>query len=159
MSLSLALSKLVESVPSNGIDFEYCAVQTTEIRTFTLQNTTQSAYKFAVKLDDQCEAFKVFPMQGKYLKPSILVLLKPGLKQDVEIHFTPLEAKVIISTAIIEFIQGESVQQKVLRMSGIGKFPFLSINNDKLDFETLTVGRVETKHLQLKNQSQVKAKF
>jgi len=42
-------------------------------------------------------------------------------------------------------------------MSGIGKFPFVSMNHEKLDFESLIVGKTLTKSITLKNYSQVKA--
>lgn len=44
-------------------------------------------------------------------------------------------------------------------MSGIGKFPFVNLSNDKLDFESLIVGKTLTKTVVLRNFSQVKAKF
>lgn len=44
-------------------------------------------------------------------------------------------------------------------MSGIGKFPYVNISHEKLDFESLTVGKTLTKNIQLRNHSQVKAIF
>jgi hypothetical protein len=44
-------------------------------------------------------------------------------------------------------------------MSGIGKFPFITVNHEKLDFETLTVGKVTSKTIDLRNYSQVKAEY
>ena len=42
-------------------------------------------------------------------------------------------------------------------MSGIGKFPFITVNHEKLDFESLTVGKFTSKSIDLRNYSQVKA--
>ncbi len=44
-------------------------------------------------------------------------------------------------------------------MSGIGKFPFVSINHERLDFESLTVGKEASKTVSLRNYSLVKAEF
>ena len=44
-------------------------------------------------------------------------------------------------------------------MSGIGKFPFITVNHEKLDFESLTVGKVTHKTIDVRNYSQVKAEF
>lgn len=44
-------------------------------------------------------------------------------------------------------------------MSGIGKFPFVNLSNEKLDFESLTVGKESVKIVELRNFSQVKAQF
>jgi P pilus assembly chaperone PapD len=44
-------------------------------------------------------------------------------------------------------------------MSGIGKFPFITVNHEKLDFESLTVGKVTQKTIDVRNYSQVKAEF
>lgn len=74
------------------------------------------------------------------------------------ITFTPEEAKVIIATAVIKF-SGAEDGSKVLKMSAIGKYPFLTINHEKFDFETLLVGKVAEKDVILKNSSLVPANF
>lgn len=72
--------------------------------------------------------------------------------------FTPEEAKVIIATAVIKF-SGAEDGTKVLKMSAIGKYPFLTINHEKFDFETLLVGKIVEKDVILKNSSLVPANF
>lgn len=49
--------------------------------------------------------------------------------------------------------------QRVLKMSGIGKFPFVSINHERLDFEQLTVGKELSKSVTLRNYSLVRAEY
>jgi hypothetical protein len=44
-------------------------------------------------------------------------------------------------------------------MSGIGKFPFVNLSNEKLNFESLTVGTELVKTVELRNFSQVKAQY
>ena len=86
-------------------------------------------------------------------------MLKAGAKKEITITFCPVEAKVIISSAVFKFFEGEHTGQRVVKMSGIGKFPFVSINHEKLDFESLTVGKEAHKTIQLRNYSLVKAEF
>ena len=77
----------------------------------------------------------------------------------MSVTFSPVEAKVVVSTAVFKFQEGVKRASKVLKMSGIGKFPFVSLNHEKLDFESLTVGKSLAKTIELRNYSQVKAQF
>ena len=82
----------------------------------------------------------------------------PKQKQEVTIQFTPEEAKVVIATVVVKF-SGAEEGTKVLKMSAIGKYPFLTINQEKFDFEQLLVGKVTSKDVVLKNNSLVPAHF
>lgn len=88
----------------------------------------------------------------------VLGIITSKMKQDITISFQPEEAKVIIATAIVKFSNAEE-GTKVLKMSAIGKYPFVTLNQEKFDFETLLVGKVSSKEVVLKNQSLVPAKF
>jgi hypothetical protein len=79
------------------------------------------------------------------------VTLHQGQKKEIKLNFTPEEAKVIVSTAIFRFKDGDKTIQKILKMSGIGKFPFVHIDHDKLNFESMTVGKSDTKRIILRN--------
>lgn len=59
---------------------------------------------------------------------------------------------------MFKFSEGEE-GNKVLKISAIGKYPFLTINSEKIDFETLLVGKVVEKEIILKNHSLVPALF
>jgi hypothetical protein len=65
---------------------------------------------------------------------------------------------VVIATTVFKF-SGAEEGSKVLKLSAIGKYPFLTINQERFDFETLLVGKVAQKEVILKNQSLVPAKF
>lgn len=88
----------------------------------------------------------------------ILGYLVPRATQEIQISYAPEEAKVCIATALFKFSEGEEVT-KTLKMSAIGKFPFLNLNQTKIDFEELLVGKVESRKLMLKNNSTVPASF
>lgn len=59
---------------------------------------------------------------------------------------------------MFKFSNGEE-GTRVLKMSAIGKYPFLTINQERFDFETLLVGKIASKEVMLKNQSLVPDKF
>lgn len=56
----------------------------------------------------------------------------------------------MIASAVFKFHDGEE-SSRVLKISAIGKYPFLTLNQDKIDFETLLVGKVSQKEILLKN--------
>jgi len=85
--------------------------------------------------------------------------MRPGGKREISISFKPEEAKVIISTAVFTFTEGDKTCTKVLKMSGIGKYPYVNLSDDKLNFESLTVGKSLSKTVELRNHSQVTACF
>ena len=86
-------------------------------------------------------------------------MLKAGAKQEIKVTFMPDEAKVTVSTAVFNFSEGNNTLQRVLKMSGIGKFPFVSLNHERLDFEQLTVGKDLSKSVTLRNYSLVRAEY
>ena len=47
----------------------------------------------------------------------------------------------------------------MLKLSAIGKFPFLTVSTDKLDFDELLVGKTLTKEIYLRNTSAVPFDF
>ena len=66
---------------------------------------------------------------------SFIAHLRPGGRKEFKIYFTPEEAKVIIASAVFNFREGDKSHTSVLKMSGIGKFPFVNISEEKLNFE------------------------
>lgn len=87
---------------------------------------------------------------GKLKNNDYLGIIMAKQKQEITFSFTPDEAKVIIASAVFKF-SGSEEGSKVLKLSAIGKYPFLTINQEKFDFETLLVGKVATKEVILKN--------
>jgi hypothetical protein len=88
----------------------------------------------------------------------LLGYLTAKQSQEIRIEYTPEEAKVQIATALFKFSEGEDFT-KTLKISAIGKYPFLILNQDKIDFEEILVGKVDSKKLVLKNKSTVPASF
>lgn len=63
---------------------------------------------------------------------------------------------MIVGTVVLE-VEGES--QRVLRLSGVGKYPYLSGSAGEIDFGQVLVTKIVTRELVLKNSSEVPAQF
>jgi hypothetical protein len=50
----------------------------------------------------------------------------PNTVNNFKIEFTPKQANVIVGTIILE---SDAEEQKVFRLSAVGKYPYLSINS------------------------------
>ncbi len=97
----------------SGIDFEYCGVKTTHTRKFEIQNITDTSIHFEIEHED---VFLFKPAHGR---------IAPKQKAEITITYTPEEAKVVISQAIVK-LSGQNAGEAVfkLKTSAIGKYPF-----------------------------------
>ena len=62
---SQILTKIIDSIPLEGIDFEYCAVKQLETKSFTLPNQSSSLIQFEVLMDLENTSFILEPLKGK----------------------------------------------------------------------------------------------
>lgn len=67
--------------------------------------------------------------------------LSPKQKKEVTITFRTDEAKVIIATVVVKVQEGANELTKVIKLSAIGKYPFLTLDQHSFDFENLLVGK------------------
>jgi len=67
--------------------------------------------------------------------------LAPKQKKEVSISFKTDEAKVIIATMVVRVQEGANELSKVVKMSAIGKYPFMTLDAQSFDFENLLVGK------------------
>ena len=58
----------------------------------------------------------------------LLGTLKPKQKQEVAITFMSDEAKVIIATIIVKLAEGATEVTRVIKVSAIGKYPFITLD-------------------------------
>lgn len=70
--------------------------------------------------------------------------LGPKQKTEIQISFITEEAKVIIATLVFKVMEGGSELTKVLKMSALGKYPFVTLDQTSFDFENLLVGKTST---------------
>jgi hypothetical protein len=73
-----------------------------------------------------------------------LGVLGPKQKKEVTVSFRTEEAKVIIATLVIKVHEGASELTKVVKLSAIGKYPFMTLDQQSFDFENLLVGKTSS---------------
>lgn len=83
----------------------------------------------------------------------------PRQKKEVSITFESDEAKVIIATILVKIGEGSTEVTKILKVSAIGKYPFITLDAKDIDFSTLLVGKTTSRELQLQNSSLVTTSF
>ena len=71
----------------------------------------------------------------------VLGVLAAKSKKEVKISFRSSEAKVIIASVVIKVTEGANELTKVLKMSALGKYPFITLDQTSFDFENLLVGK------------------
>jgi len=77
----------------------------------------------------------------------------------VTVSFCTDEAKVIIASAVILVSEGSTELSKVLKMSAIGKYPFMTLDQKSFDFGNLLVGKTASQVFSLQNASLVPTKY
>lgn len=76
--------------------------------------------------------------------------------QEITISFKSNEAKVVIGLIVFKFSDASNPAleiTKTLKVSAIGKYPFITIDQSSIDFTTLLVGKSETKEIVICNSS------
>ena len=67
--------------------------------------------------------------------------LGPRQKKEIVISFKTGEAKVIIASIVVRVTADGNEMTKVLKLSAIGKYPFVTLDASSFDFENLLVGK------------------
>lgn len=88
-------------------------------------------------------------------------MLQAGKKQEVTIGFKTDEAKVQVALILFKLQDMSSGQEmtRSLKVSAIGKYPFITINQEQIDFEELLIGKTCTKEITITNSSPVPTSF
>ena len=138
-----AKSKLAsESIPNN-IDLGFCAVGQLTMRQYVLFNPTSTEKQF----NFDKSAYQFEPSAGR---------LPPRGQVNLTLSYVPQDATVLVATTVLQVAEEPD---RVIKISSIGKYPFITTNSAKVDFESLIVGKQATKELIIKNQSPVPAVF
>ena len=77
-------------------------------------------------------------------------------KKEITVVFNSTEAKVIVGTMVCKLAKGDEEKTRILKMSAMSKYPFITLNQEKIDFEGLLVGKVNQETITVKNASLVK---
>jgi len=139
----MANTKLISESFPDAIDFGFCTVGQNNIRTFTIINHTKQSCSF----NFDSSKFHFEPSHGSIAAKS---------SQEIKISFEPSEAIVVVANAVL-YVDEES--PRIIKLSAIGKYPYINLSTSKMDFEYLLLGKKATKDLIIKNISQVPAKF
>ena len=130
-------------VPTN-LDFGFCPVQEVETKTFNVTNDGEVPINFSW----QCEKpFTLSPMSGS---------IAPGEHTVITAQFKPTDASVFVAHCVCA-VPGHT--SHVIKLGGIGKYPFLSATSEKLEFGPVLTGQHMTQEFKLKNSSLVYARF
>ena len=140
------LSKFLDTVPKN-FELGYCGVHSTTRYPFQLHNFLQAPIRFEYLLDEGCP-FKIAPMRGT---------MAPRSKTEFMISYHPEMAHVDLASLVLRLNDGE--ETKVLKISAVSKYPYLSISHTRVDFEELIVGKTLVKEVLLQNNSFVPVTF
>ena len=132
------------NVPS-ALEFGYCAVKEKITKEFVLTNDGDLACSYNWKVS---EPFALEPPTGE---------LAPGESQTVTVSFNPMEVSVYVANAVcIVANNGYSVGCSI---KGVGKFPFITLSKNDVDFGDAYVGKSSVHSVRLFNHSLVPATF
>jgi hypothetical protein len=82
--------------------------------------------------------------------------LEPGTSCPVTASFYPQAGTVFVSTAVCRV---DGLEPREMKLTGVGKFTYLSASDTELDFGDVQTGNTSTRTITLRNQSLVNASF
>ena len=136
-------SHIFSKIPDT-IDFDFISVKNETYKVITLENISTKSILFKI---ENAEKFIFEPQEG------IIPIKK---KLDIKVKINPNYATVLIANARIILDQKYT---KIIRLSSIAKYPFISINKSNLDFGTVQIGHTKEQELIITNNESVPAKF
>jgi hypothetical protein len=101
-------------------------------------------------------------MVGRLLQIlTVLGILQPNKKQEVTLTFKTEEAKVLVTLFVVKLTDISNGQEltRTLKVSAIGKYPFITLSHESIDFKSLLIGKTESKEITITNSSLVPTSF
>ena len=138
-----AYSFILSQIPDT-IDFDFISVKNETIKTINLENISEQSILFKI---ENAEGFTFKPNQG------IIPIKK---KVEIKIKIIPNLANVLVANARIILDQK---YKKIIRLSSIAKYPYLSLNKSIIDFGSIQIGHTKEQELIVANNENVPAKF
>eukprot|EP00761_Pharyngomonas_kirbyi_P008384 gb/GECH01008395.1/.p1 GENE.gb/GECH01008395.1/~~gb/GECH01008395.1/.p1 ORF type:complete len:1352 (+),score=307.37 gb/GECH01008395.1/:1-4056(+) len=123
-------------------DFGFVPISETATTTISLKNSTKQNLKFSWNVKSP---FNVNPSQG---------IIEGGKSIRLEASFQVKQAAVFVASAVCELENEGSI---VFKISGIGKYPFIKLEDSCLDFGQIGIGKEKEKSFTIENLSNVKA--
>lgn len=137
-------SSITACIPE-ALDFGFCPIFEETSKVIVLQNPKS-------KNPSKINIINSSPF---VITPASAVVPGRG-KLEVTITYIPKEANVVVATVIFQ-VQNEP--DKVLKLSAIGKYSYITLNKYTFHFGELLIGQSDTKNLVIKNQSSVSSTF
>jgi len=126
------------------LDFGFATVKEESHRQFVLKNVGEVDSPFELLAEPP---FSVEPVSG---------VCKVGTSVPINLTFFPTEASVYVGTIVVKQPEGPSL---VMKVSGIGKLPYLNVSEHLLDFGNVLLGQSMTLELIVSNQSLVPVSY
>lgn len=126
------------------LDFGFATVKEESHRQFVLKNVGEVDSPFELLAEPP---FSVEPISG---------VCKVGTSVPISLTFFPTEASVYVGTVVVKQPEGPSL---VMKVSGIGKLPYLNVSDHLLDFGNVLLGQSMTIELIVSNQSLVPVSY
>lgn len=75
--------------------------------------------------------------------------------------FKTEEAKVLVTLFVVKLTDISNGQEltRTLKVSAIGKYPFITLSHESIDFKSLLIGKTESKEITITNSSLVPTSF
>eukprot|EP01065_Artemidia_motanka_P030266 TRINITY_DN36284_c0_g1_i1.p1 TRINITY_DN36284_c0_g1~~TRINITY_DN36284_c0_g1_i1.p1 ORF type:complete len:1770 (+),score=222.22 TRINITY_DN36284_c0_g1_i1:44-5353(+) len=131
-------------------DFGFCPVKEETRHTFTVRNTSSASVDYLWEVPSgqsgQKPPFVVQPTQGR---------LKPMSQLQLTVTFRPVEASVFVAALICR----HDANTSVMKVSGVGKYPFVRASVTSLTFGDVLLGSAAERTVRFTNQSVVPAKW
>lgn len=137
------IPKVSTCVPES-LDFGFCPVKETAVKTFAISNPGEVPVSFSWTCDGP---FTLTPSVGT---------LAPGAAASITARFMPKDASVSVAQCVCDIPEH---QPHVMRVGGIGKYPFLSSSVEIVDCGSVLTGAVARTEFKLSNKSLVYARF
>ena len=136
-------SYIFSKIPDT-IDFDFISVKNETVKTIYLENVSEQSIVFKI---ENAEGFTFEPNQG------IIPIKK---KIEIKIKIIPNLANVLVANARIILDQK---YKKIIRLSSIAKYSYLSINKANIEFGSVQIGHTNEQELIVTNNESVPAKF
>ena len=136
-------SYILSQIPET-IDFDFISVKNETIKSIYLENIAEQSILFKI---ENAEGFIFEPNQG---------IIPRKKKLEIKIKIIPNLANVLVANARIILDQK---YKKIIRLSSIAKYPYLSINKSNIDFGSIQIGHTNEQELIVSNNESVPARF
>jgi hypothetical protein len=85
--------------------------------------------------------------------------LGPKQKKEIKVTYECDTAKVMVTALTLKLSEGTNEITYTIKLSAIGKYPFITVDQKDFNFFSLLVGKTASKELTISNSSEVPTNF